>query len=92
MDILCCVHAIKIALTVTVPAIVPSDLRSVNVLAKIAKSLAVEVYELFKINSNPNFLPIIIPNDHKKLLNRLSKVMIRKVNNVMDGVFEDFMK
>jgi transcriptional regulator with XRE-family HTH domain len=62
------------------------------VLAKIAKSLAVEVYELFKINSDPNFLPIIIPNDHKKLLNSLSKVMIRKVNNVMEGVFEDFLK
>jgi transcriptional regulator with XRE-family HTH domain len=62
------------------------------VLAKIAKSLAVEVYELFKINSDPNFSPIIIPNDHKKLLNRLSKVMSRKVNNALEGVFKDFMK
>ena len=66
------------------------------VLSKISKSLAVEVYELFKINSDPNFSPIIIPTDHQKLLNRLSKVMIRKVNNAvnntMKGVFNDFMK
>jgi transcriptional regulator with XRE-family HTH domain len=66
------------------------------VLSKIAEGLAVEVYELFKINSEPHFLPIIVPHDHKKLLNRLSKVMTRKVNravnNAMEGVFLDFMK
>jgi transcriptional regulator with XRE-family HTH domain len=66
------------------------------VLSKIAKSLTVEVYELFKINTDPNFSPIIIPNDHMKLLNRLSKVMIRRVNNAvnstMEGVFKDFLK
>jgi transcriptional regulator with XRE-family HTH domain len=66
------------------------------VLSKIAKSLTVEVHELFKINSELNFLPIIVPNDHKKLLLRLSKVMTRKVNNAvnnaMEGVFKDFIK
>jgi len=66
------------------------------VLSKIAKSLGAEVYELFKIKSNPNFAPIIIPNDHKKLVNRLSKVMTKRVNNAvnnaMEGVFKDFLK
>jgi transcriptional regulator with XRE-family HTH domain len=66
------------------------------VLSKISESLAVETYELFKIKSKPNFSPIIIPNDRKKLLDRLSKVMTRKVNNAvnntMEGVFKDFMK
>jgi len=66
------------------------------VLSKIAKNLGVEVYELFKINSDPKFAPIIITNDKMKMLNRLSKVMTKRVNkavnNAMEGVFKDFMK
>ena len=66
------------------------------VLAKISESLGVEVYELFRINSEPNFAPIIVRNDHQKLISRLSKVMKHRVNkavnNAMEGVFEDFMK
>jgi transcriptional regulator with XRE-family HTH domain len=66
------------------------------VLAQIAESLKVEVYELFKTNSAPNVAPIIVRNDSKKMLDRLSKVMTRKVNiavnNAMEGVFKDFMK
>ena len=62
------------------------------VLAKIAENLGVEVYELFKTNSKSNFAPIIMRNDSKKLLNRLSKAMTRRVNNAMEGVFKDFIK
>jgi len=66
------------------------------VLSQIAESLGVEVYELFKTNSKPNIAPIIIRNDSKQMLTRLSKVMTRKVNNAvnhaMEGVFKDFMK
>jgi len=62
------------------------------VLSQIAESLGVEVYELFKTNSKPNIAPIIVRNDNKKTLARLSKVMTRKVNNVMENVFNDFMK
>ena len=62
------------------------------VLSQIAESLGVEVYELFKTNSAPNFAPIVVPANNKKLINRLSKVMTRKVNNAMEGVFRDFMK
>jgi len=66
------------------------------ILAQIAKSLEVEVYELFKSNSAPNIAPIVVRNDRKKMLDRLSKVMTRKVNiavnNAMEGVFKDFMK
>ena len=66
------------------------------VLGKIAECLGVEVNELFKTNSAPNIAPIIVRNDSKKMLDRLSKVMARKVNlavnNAMEGVFKDFMK
>ena len=67
-----------------------------TVLGKIAESLGVEVNELFITNSAPNIAPIIVRNDNVKLLNRLSKVMTRKVNfavnRAMEGVFKDFMK
>ena len=66
------------------------------VLGQIAESLGVEVCELFKTNSTPNITPIILNNDSKKMLDRLSKVMTRKVNlavnNAMEGVFRDFKK
>jgi transcriptional regulator with XRE-family HTH domain len=66
------------------------------VLAQIAESLRVEVCELFKTNSAPTVAPIVVRNDSKKMLGRLSKVMTRKVNiavnNAMEGVFKDFMK
>jgi len=67
-----------------------------TVLGQIAESLGVEVNELFKTDSTPTISPIIVQNDSKKMLDRLSKVMTRKVNlavnNAMDGVFKDFMK
>ena len=66
------------------------------VLAQIAESLRVEVCELFKTNSKPNIAPIVVHNDNKKMLDRLSKVMTRKiniaVNNTMENVFKDFKK
>jgi hypothetical protein len=56
----------------------------------------VEVCELFRTNSAPNIAPIIVRNNSKKMLDRLSKVMTRKVNiavnHAMAGVFKDFMK
>jgi transcriptional regulator with XRE-family HTH domain len=60
------------------------------VLAHIAQSLGVEVHELFKTDSAPQVAPIILRNDPKKMLDRLSRVMTRRVNNVMEGVFRDF--
>ena len=67
-----------------------------TVLGKIAEGLGVEVNELFKSNSTPNIAPIIVQNDSRKMLNRLSKVLTRKVNlavnNAMEGVFKDFMR
>ena len=63
-----------------------------EILSQIAEGLGVEVYELFKINSAPNLAPIIVRNDNKKMISRLSKVMTRKVNNAMEGVFRDFLK
>jgi transcriptional regulator with XRE-family HTH domain len=66
------------------------------VLSQIAEGLGVEVYELFKTDSPPNIAPLVVRNDSKKILARLSKVMTRKVNNAvnhaMEGVFRDFMK
>ena len=66
------------------------------ILAQISESLGVEVYELFKTNSVPNIAPIVVRNNSKKMLDRLSKTMTRKVNiavnKAMEGVFKDFMK
>jgi len=66
------------------------------VLSQIAESLGVEVYELFKANSELNIAPAAVHSDSKKILDRLSKVMIRKVNtavnSTMESVFKDFMK
>jgi len=56
----------------------------------------VEIHERFKTNSAPNVAPVVVRNDSKKMLDRLSKVMTRKVNiavnNTMEKVFKDFMK
>jgi len=62
------------------------------VLSQIAESLGVEVYELFKTNSLPNIAPIVVRNDSKQVLARLSKVMTRRVNSTMENIFNDFMK
>ena len=62
------------------------------VLTQIAEGLCVEVHELFKINSVPNAAPIVVRSNDKKMLNRLSKVMTRRVNNAMEDVFRNFMK
>ena len=67
-----------------------------NVLSLIAEGLGVEVYELFKTTFETKPMPIIMSDDRKKLLDRLSKVMTAKVNhavnNTMERVFNDFMK
>ena len=64
------------------------------VLGQIAESLGVEVHELFKTDSAPNITPITIRSNNKKMLDRLSKIMTRKVNlavnNAMEKVFKDF--
>ena len=62
------------------------------VLSQIAGSLGVEVYELFKANSQPTIAPFIVHTDSEKLITKLSKVMTQKVNNAMEGVFKDFLK
>jgi len=67
-----------------------------DILSQIADGLSVEVFELFKTNCEAKTLSIIVNNDKTKLINRLSKVMISKVNNAvtntMERVFEDFRK
>jgi len=60
-------------------------------LSLIAESLDVEVCELFKINSEPNISPAGKSNNDRKMLNRLSKAMTRKVNNAMEEVFKNFI-
>ena len=67
-----------------------------TVLAQIADSLGVDVHELFKSDSTLNITPMTIGNDSKKMLDRLSKMITRKVNiavnKAIEGVFKDFMK
>ena len=67
-----------------------------TVLAQIADSLGVEVYELFKSDSTLNIKPVTIGNDSKKILDRLSKLITRKVNiainKAIQSAFKDFIK
>jgi len=67
-----------------------------DILSQIAEGLGVEVFELFKPVIKHKPVPIVMSDDKKKLLTRLSKVMTEKVNNAvniaMGRVFKDFMK
>jgi len=67
-----------------------------DILSQIAEGLNVEVFELFKTDFKPKPAVIVVSEDKKKLLNRLSKVMTSKVNNAvnnaMEQVFKNFMK
>ena len=62
------------------------------ILSQIAEALGVEVYELFKKNSEATGAPSVVPNDNKQMLIKLSKAMTRKVNSAMEEVFKNFMK
>ena len=53
-----------------------------DVLAKIAQSLEVEVFQLFKAE--------IVPNDNKEMINRFSKDISQKVNQAMESVFKQY--
>ena len=67
-----------------------------DILSQIAEGLGVEVHELFKSNSVQKPKPIVVSDERKKLINRLSKVMTTKVNtavnDTMERVFSDFLK
>jgi transcriptional regulator with XRE-family HTH domain len=63
-----------------------------DILSQIAEGLGVEVYELFKTNHVPNAVPVVVPRDHKKMVNRLSKEMTQKVVRTMEGVFERYLR
>jgi len=67
-----------------------------EILSQIAEGLNVEVFELFKINFEPNSSYIIVSEDKIKIVNRLSKVLTVKVNKAvntaMERVFRDFVK
>jgi len=58
------------------------------ILLQIAEGLDVEVYELFK----PNHTPSPAPQDSKKLVNRISKEMTKKVIQTMGDVFNSYLK
>ena len=67
-----------------------------EILTQIAEGLGVEAFELFKANSVAKPVSINDNMEKIKLVNRLSKVMISKVNNAvtntMERVFDDFRK
>jgi transcriptional regulator with XRE-family HTH domain len=54
-----------------------------DVLARIAKALEVEVFELFKGD--------LVPADSKKLLNQLSKDITSKINLAVVDVFKQYL-
>ncbi|MCL2209056.1 MAG: helix-turn-helix domain-containing protein [Treponema sp.] len=55
-----------------------------DTLLKLAESLEINVYELFKTD--------IIPDDNKKLINRLSEDITYKVNQAMESVFKQYLR
>jgi transcriptional regulator with XRE-family HTH domain len=59
-----------------------------EIITQIAAGLDVEVYELFKMDH----IPRERQNDHKKLINSLSKEMTQKITNVMESVFLKYSK
>jgi len=67
-----------------------------DILSQIADGLGIEVFELFKKNIEAKPTLIVVSEDKRKLINRLSKVMTLKVNNAvnstMERVFKDFLK
>ena len=67
-----------------------------DIISQIADSLGVEVYELFRTDQQPKPAPVVVSDEKVQLINRLSKIMSKKinkaVNNTMEQVFRDFMK
>ena len=59
-----------------------------EILSQIAEGLEVEVYELFKTNHTPNF----VPKNNNKLINRISQEMTKKLIQTMEGVFSHYLK
>jgi len=55
----------------------------VETLSRITKSLDVEVFELFKTN--------LVPEDNKKMINRLSEDITKNVNLAMTEVFKQYL-
>jgi len=54
-----------------------------DILARIAKILEVEVFELFKGG--------LVPSDSKKLVSRLSKDISKKLNSALDDIFKQYL-
>ena len=55
-----------------------------DILSKIADSLDVKIFELFKTE--------ITPDDSRELINRLFEDMLQKVNQTIEGVFRQYLK
>jgi len=55
-----------------------------DIMAKIAESLEVELYELFKTD--------IVPDNNKTLINNLSKDVIKKINQSVKEVFTQYLR
>ena len=53
-----------------------------DILARIAKALNVEVFELFKGD--------LVPSDSKELVTRLSKDIKKKLNSVLEDFFKQY--
>jgi len=54
-----------------------------DILARIAKALEVEVFELFKGN--------LVPSDSKKVVKQLSKDIIEKMNIAVSDIFKQYL-
>jgi len=54
-----------------------------DILARLAKVLKVEVFQLFKGD--------LVPSDSKELVTRLSKDISKKINSALDDIFKQYL-
>jgi transcriptional regulator with XRE-family HTH domain len=54
-----------------------------DILARIAKTLDVEIFELFKGD--------LVPSDSKKLVTHLSKDIKKKINTALEDIFKHYL-
>jgi len=62
-----------------------------DILSQLAEGLEVEIYELFKADHVPDTDPIVTTEHNKKLINRISKDITKKVMQAMENGFKKYM-
>jgi transcriptional regulator with XRE-family HTH domain len=62
-----------------------------DILSQLAEGLDVEIYELFKADHAPKATSVVTTENNKKLINRISKDITKKVMQAMETGFKKYM-